>query len=177
MPETVATSRFDADAAVRPARSWRRYWLVVVRVVTGWWFLHAGASKLLAWPFDAGWFVGGAARGTILAPVLAPFSDGVLLAFTNAAVPVGEVLIGLGLLLGCLTRVAAWFGGFLLSILYVVNGQSGGWAESIVTAELLGILLVGTIAVFGAGRIYGVDGRLRESRVVRTSPRLRYLLG
>lgn len=157
--------------------SWGSYWLVMLRLVAGWWLLHAGLSKLLAWPFDASPYVGGAARGTILGPVLAPFSEGVLLTFTNVAVPVGETLVGLGLLVGCLTRVAAVCGGFLLAILYVVNGQSGDWAQGLVTGELLGVLVLGTVAAFGAGRVLGIDAYLGETEFVRNRPVARFLVG
>jgi thiosulfate dehydrogenase [quinone] large subunit len=156
---------------------WLAYWLLVLRLVVGWWLLHAGLDKLLAWPFDASWFLGGAAGGTSIGPLMTLFADGALLTFVNVAVPVGQVLIGLGVLLGALTRLAAFFGAFMMTFFYVVNGETGGWAHGLVTGELLGILLFAMFATLGAGRVLGVDAYLVDSRLVEQHPKLRYFVG
>jgi thiosulfate dehydrogenase [quinone] large subunit len=155
------------------------YWLVILRVVAGWWLLHAGLDKFANWPFDAGWFVGadGAAAGTTLGPFVTLFGDGILLTFTNWAVPIGQVLIGLGLIVGALTRAAAFFGAFLMMFFYFINGETGAWAHGVVTGELLGLLIFGMIATVGAGRFFGIDAYLLESDIVRNYPRLRYFIG
>jgi thiosulfate dehydrogenase [quinone] large subunit len=159
------------------SKPWLAYWLVIMRLVAGWWLLHAGLDKLVNWPFNAGWFVGGAAQGTSLGPFLALFDSGLGLAFTNAAVPIGQFLIGLGLVLGALTRTAAFFGAFMMMFFYFVNGETGGWAHGLVTGELLGVLIFGMIATLGAGRVLGVDAYLAKTEFVRNHPRLRYLIG
>ncbi|MEF8936952.1 MAG: hypothetical protein V5A32_03270 [Halovenus sp.] len=41
----------------------------------------------MGWPFEAGWFVSGAAAGTSLGPVVTQFSDGALLTLINFAIP------------------------------------------------------------------------------------------
>ncbi|MFB6227885.1 MAG: DoxX family protein [Halobacteriales archaeon] len=157
--------------------TWMTYWLVILRVVAGWWLLHAGLDKFANWPFSASWFVGPAAEGTTLGPFVTLFSDGVLLTFTNWAVPIGQVLIGLGLILGALTRAAAFFGAFLMVFFYFINGETGGWAHGVVTGELLGLLIFAMIATVGAGRVLGIDAYLVESDIVQNYPRLQYLIG
>jgi thiosulfate dehydrogenase [quinone] large subunit len=159
------------------AEEWLAYWLVVLRLVAGWWLLHAGLDKFLSWPFNASWFVGGAAEGTSIRPFVTLFSDGLLLSFTNIMVPLGQTLIGLGLILGALTRLAAFFGAFLMLFFYFINGEGGGWAHGLVTAELFGLLIFAMIATLGAGRVLGVDGYLAQSSIVERFPRLRYFIG
>ncbi len=114
MVTDIQTRLLGRDVSFPMDESLLAYWLVVLRLIVGWWFLHAGLDKFLAWPFDASWFVGGAAAETTLGPVVVLFSDGVLLSFTNIMVPLGQTLIGLGLIVGALTRLAGFFGAFLM---------------------------------------------------------------
>jgi thiosulfate dehydrogenase [quinone] large subunit len=173
----IDTSVFGSDVSFTLSGQWLAHWLVVLRIAAGWWLLHAGLDKIWTWPFDASWFVGGAAAGTTLGPVVTLFSDGILLTFVNFAVPIGQALIGLGLILGALTRAAAFFGAFLMMFFYFINGQTGGWAHGVVTGELLGLLIFAMIASLGAGRILGVDAYLAETDFVKNHPKLRYFIG
>lgn len=177
MSSTIETRLFGREVSYTFDGLWLAYWLVLFRVVVGWWFLHAGLDKFLAWPFDAGWFVGGRAAATSLGPFVGLFADGAGLALTNVMIPLGQTLIGLGLVLGALTRLAAFFGGFLMVFFYFINGETGGWAHGVVTGELLGILVFAMIASMGAGRILGIDAVLYESSIVESYPRLRYFIG
>jgi len=173
----VQTRMLGQDVSFNLSQRWLSFWLVMLRLIAGWWLLHAGLDKLASWPFDASWFVGGAAAGTSLGPFVTVFSDGAGLAFTNVAVPVGQLLIGLGLVLGGLTRAAAFFGAFQMVFFYFINGETGGWAHGVVTGELLGILIFGMIATLGAGRVLGVDAYLADTVFVQNHPRLQYLIG
>jgi thiosulfate dehydrogenase [quinone] large subunit len=174
---SVQTRMLGREVSFTLSQPWLAYWLVIMRLVAGWWLLHAGLDKVSNWPFDASWFVGGAAQGTTLGPVVTMFSSGAGLAFTNVAVPIGQVLIGLGLVLGALTRTAAFFGAFMMMFFYFINGETGGWAHGVVTGELLGILIFGMIATLGAGRVLGVDSYLQDTEFIQNHPRLRYLIG
>jgi thiosulfate dehydrogenase [quinone] large subunit len=176
MSTETQSGLFDG-ASFEVSGPWQAYWLVMLRFIAGWWLLHAGLDKFVNWPFDASWFVGGAAQGTTLGPVVTMFSSGAGLAFTNVAVPIGQVLIGLGLVLGALTRTAAFFGAFMMMFFYFINGETGGWAHGVVTGELLGILIFGMIATLGAGRVLGVDSYLQDTEFIQNHPRLRYLIG
>jgi thiosulfate dehydrogenase [quinone] large subunit len=174
---TVQTRMLGQDVSFNVSQPWLSFWLVTMRLIAGWWLLHAGLDKLANWPFDASWFVGGAAAGTSLAPFVTMFSSGAGLAFTNIAVPISQFLIGLGLVLGGLTRAAAFFGAFQMMFFYFINGETGGWAHGVVTGELLGILIFGMIATLGAGRVLGVDGYLANTAFFQNRPRLQYLIG
>jgi thiosulfate dehydrogenase [quinone] large subunit len=175
--QSIDTRLLGRDVSFQLAAPWLAYWLVIMRFVAGWWMLHAGLDKLLAWPFDAGWFVGGAAGGTSLGPFVTLFSDGVALTFVNFAIPLGQLAIGLGLVVGALTRTAAFFGAFLMMFFYFINGETGGWAHGVVTGELLGVIIFGMIATLGAGRILGVDAWLMKTDFVQNHPKLRYFMG
>jgi thiosulfate dehydrogenase [quinone] large subunit len=172
----ITTQLAGRDVSFPVAEQWLAHWLVVMRLVVGWWMLHAGLDKFVNWPFDASWFVGGAAQGTSLGPVVTLFSDGAALTFTNYMVPIGQTLIGLGLILGALTRLAAFFGALLMMFFYFINGETGAWAHGVVTGELLGIVIFGMIATLGAGRVLGVDAYLAETDIVSDHPKLRYLI-
>jgi len=173
----VRTRMLGREVSFNVSQPWLSFWLVIMRLIAGWWLLHAGLDKLAGWPFDASWFVGGAAAGTSIGPFVTMFSSGAGLAFTNVAVPVGQLLIGLGLVFGALTRTAAFFGAFQMMFFYFINGETGGWAHGVVTGELLGILIFGMIATLGAGRVLGVDAYLADTKFFRNHPRLQYLIG
>jgi thiosulfate dehydrogenase [quinone] large subunit len=177
MVTNVNTQLFGRNVSFNVSGAWLAYWLVMMRLAVGWWMLHAGLDKFLAWPFNAGWFVGGAAAGTTLGPVVTLFAEGAALSFVNIMVPLGQTLIGLGLVLGALTRLAAFFGAMLMTFFYFINGETGGWAHGLVTGELLGVLLFAMIATLGAGRVLGVDSYLAEHEVFEANPTLKWFIG
>jgi thiosulfate dehydrogenase [quinone] large subunit len=176
MTDSMSATLLGRDVSYSVSGTWLAHWLVVVRIVVGWWLLHAGLDKIWAWPFDASWFLNGAAD-TTLGPVVTLFADGALLTFTNWMIPIGQTLIGLGLILGALTRLAAFFGAFLMTFFYIINGEGGGWSHGVITGELLGLVLFAMIASLGAGRILGVDAWLVETDVVQSNPKLRWFVG
>lgn len=149
------------------------YWIVFLRLLAGWWFLHAGWNKY-ATPgeFSAGWFL--ERTGTVVSPILTAFAGGGTEAFVNSIVPVGELLIGLGLILGLLTRLASVFGAFMMFFFYFGNEA---WRRGFVNGDLLGLVLFLTIVVFGAGRVWGVDQYIERTALVQSNPWLRYVLG
>ncbi len=172
--KTESSSFHGVSFATEP---WQAYWLVMLRFAAGWWMLHAGLDKVVNWPFDASWFVSGAAAGTSLGPFVTLFAAGAGLTLVNIMVPVGQVLIGLGLMLGVLTRTAAFFGALLMVFFYFINGETGGWSHGLVTGELLGILIFGTIVTLGAGSVLAVDEYLKNLSIIENHPRLAKLLG
>lgn len=149
------------------------YWLVFLRVLVGWWFLHAGLNKFATpGPFSAAWFL--ETRGTLVSPVLNAVAGGATEAAVNIVIPVGEVLIGLGVLFGCLTRLASFSGAFVMFFFYFGNEA---WRRGFVNGDLLGLLMFLTVIVFGAGRVWGLDVYLERTSTVQSNEWLRYLLG
>jgi thiosulfate dehydrogenase [quinone] large subunit len=144
-------------------------------VIAGWWFLNAGLDKVLAEgvTYDTtGWLEMGT-QGSVLHPMFEWFALNA--AFVpNLLVPWGQIAIGLGLILGILTRLAAANGMLLATFFYLGNA---GWGHGFVTSELFGVMIFGTILVIGAGRVYGGDAYLENLELVEQHPRLRYLMG
>ena len=94
--------------------------VTIIRLYLGYGFLTAGWGKITGGAFDASGFIGNAIKN----PVMGPDGTAVFGAYTsflesfampnvelfNVLVPWGEFLVGLGLILGCLTTAAAFFG-------------------------------------------------------------------
>jgi thiosulfate dehydrogenase [quinone] large subunit len=154
--------------------AWTAYWVAMLRVITGWWFFHAGFTKLL----DSGLSFGYAAAylegmsGTTLGPV-ATFLAGYPI-LVGAMVPLFETLIGLALIAGLLTRLASFGGVMFMSLFWVGNAD---FAHALVNGDLMGLLLFVTMIVFAAGRYYGLDASVERLQFVQNNPRLKYLLG
>ena len=172
---TVDTRLFGRDVAYSFDGPWGAYWLVVLRVIAGWWFLNAGLGKVLEQGLlydTTGWLEMGT-QGSVLHPMFEWFALNAAF-IPNFMVPWGQIAIGLGLTFGVLTRLAAANGAILATFFYVGNA---GWAHGFVTSELFGLLIFLSIAVFGAGRVFGVDGYLEGTELLEQHPRLRYLMG
>ena len=141
----------------------------------GWWFFSAGLSKIVEYGvfYDAhGWMMF-ATEGTIVHPITAWFAANAVF-LPNLMIPWGQLAIGLGLLVGCLTRLAAASGAFLMVFFYFGNAD---WGNGFVNGDLLGLLLFLTIIVFAAGRIWGIDAYLERTEFVKNRPKLRFILG
>ncbi len=150
-------------------------WLAFLRIVTGWWFFHAGVTKLiedgLAYGYGPTYLKG--MTGTALGPL--PVWMGNNLAWLiEPMVPLGETLIGLGLMLGVLVRLASVFGAFFMTLFWVGNAD---FAHGVVSGDLMGLLLFATMIVLATGRYYGLDAIIERTSLVERHPKLRYLLG
>jgi thiosulfate dehydrogenase (quinone) large subunit len=132
--------------------------LVVFRLYLGYTFITAGFHKLTG-GFDASGFL----KGAIGNPVKGPEGDilyGWYVSFLkdfalpnvdifNTIVPIGEFLIGLGLIIGCLTTAAAFF-ALIMNFSFLLAGTVSSNPEDIF---LGGIIL---FSGYNAGR-YGLD--------------------
>jgi thiosulfate dehydrogenase (quinone) large subunit len=134
--------------------------LTVLRLYLGYGFLTAGWEKLTGpKPFDATGFLMGVTHNPVLSPTKAieyptylAFLKGFALPnahLFNTLVPMGEFLVGLGLILGCLTTAAALF-GLIMNFSYVMAGVVSSNPLDI----LFGVIILA--AGYNAGRI-GLD--------------------
>jgi len=153
------------------------YWAAALRIITGYWFLHAGITKfafVAGEPFDAsGWMLNATGGSPIHGFFVWAAGTPWLLELTNFAIPAGETLIGLGLLFGALVRLAAFFGGVLMTFFYLGNAA---WSHGFVNGDLMGLLLFVTIGVLGAGRVLGLDALIEQTGVGDTRA-AKFLLG
>jgi len=133
--------------------------LTVLRLLLGYTFLTAGFHKLSANGFDASEFLKGAIANPVKGPedeVLYGWWVSFLKEFAlpnidifNTIVPIGEFLIGLGLILGCLTTAAAFF-ALVMNFSFLLSGTVSSNPRDIILGAI--ILFAG----FNAGR-YGLD--------------------
>lgn len=135
--------------------------LFFVRIYLGWKWIDAGWHKLTAdkW-FDASGFLNGAINKPVMEsgtqhlqyPHFVEFLKHFALpnvGFFNVLIPIGEFLIGLGLIVGALTAAAAFF-GMLMNFMFLLAGtvSSNPW-----------LILFGMVILFAganAGK-FGVD--------------------
>lgn len=173
---TLDTTLFGRPTRIDLSGPWAAYWILFMRLIVGGWFLHAGLDKIVV-PFDgAGWMRFATEGGTpwVHAFLVWAANDPTLLAITNFMIPWGELLIGVGLIVGGLVRLASFFGVFLMLFFYLGGAD---WGHGFINGNLLGLVLFITLMVFGAGRVWGLDEYLEDTALVRNNPKLRYLLG
>ncbi|WP_066057782.1 DoxX family protein [Robertmurraya korlensis] len=131
--------------------------LTLLRVYLGYAWMTAGWGKITG-GFDAAGFL----KGSIANPVAGPdgivygwyvsFLEGVALPnvdLFNFLVPWGEFLVGLGLILGCFTSAAMFF-GLVMNFSFMLAGTVSNNPTDI----LMGVIIL--TAGFNAGR-YGLD--------------------
>jgi len=173
----VFESRFGGVTVRGKAHSLSAWFVLALRLMMGYAFLSSGVDKLLGGSFAAGGYLTNvaAANGNPLEGMFQWMANTPwFLDFVNVAVPVGEVLIGAALLLGAVTRLAAFFGAFMMLLFYFGNWSVG---HGYVNGDFAYMLVFLAVAAFGAGRILGVDAYLEELDVVKDNAWLRYLLG
>lgn len=138
--------------------------LVILRVLIGWHFLYEGIAKLLKGNWSAAGYLS-QARG-ILTPFYQWISDTPsVLAIVNQMNIWGLIAIGLGLMLGALTRWAAYAGMLLILLYYLANPPFVGYYYSIpmegnyliVNKNLVEMAALFLISVTPNGRWAGLD--------------------
>ena len=138
--------------------------LVILRVFIGWHFLYEGVSKLLKDNWTAAGFLT-QSKGVFAGLFHWMANDPEVLDIINFLNIWGLIAIGLGLILGCLTRLAAVFGALLVLMYYMVNPPLIGYFYSIPTEgsyllinkNLVELAALFVIAVTYSGRYIGLD--------------------
>jgi thiosulfate dehydrogenase (quinone) large subunit len=156
--------------------------IVVLRVIIGWHFLYEGLSKLTT----PGWSASGyllQSRGPLSGFFRWMASDPGVLANVNLLNQWGLTAIGLGLILGCFTRLASASGILVILLFYLCNPPFVGYYYSIptegsylvVNKNLVEAAALAVIFATGSGRVAGLDriihGLLRRrARPVAPAP-------
>lgn len=134
--------------------------LAVLRVYVGYTWLVAGWGKISGGQFDASGFLQGAvAKATGDHPAVqgwwAVFLKNVAIPNAevfNTLVSYGELLVGIGLLVGCFTKTAVFF-GMMMNFSYMFSGTTSTNPQLV----LLSVFIL--VSAMNAGR-YGVDGMI-----------------
>ncbi|MGG0718091.1 DoxX family protein [Robertmurraya massiliosenegalensis] len=131
--------------------------LTVVRIYLGWAWMTAGWGKITG-GFDAGGFLNGAVANPVMHDGQAVYGGWVSFlesfALPNAGlfstlVAWGELLVGLGLILGCLTTAAAFF-ALVMNFSFMLSGTVSHNPTDII----MGVFIAA--AGYNAGK-YGLD--------------------
>ncbi|ELZ14335.1 DoxX family protein [Halovivax asiaticus JCM 14624] len=120
-------------------------------------FFQSGIDKVLSGEFGASFYLTTVVpdNGSPAADLFVAMGEtGWFVEFVNVAVPWGEVLIGLGLLFGAFTRLAAFWGAFLMLMFYLGNWEVN---HGYINGDFAYMLVFLSVAAFGAGRILGLD--------------------
>jgi thiosulfate dehydrogenase [quinone] large subunit len=138
--------------------------LVLLRVVIGWHFLYEGIAKLYIPDWSSAnyltlsrWIFANAFQWMAANPTILKIVD-----LLNIW---GLILIGLGLILGCFTRVASIAGAALLALYYISNppfvGMDFGVPSEgnylIVDKNLVEFFALIILAIFPSGTYWGLD--------------------
>ena len=133
--------------------------LTVIRLYLGYAWMTAGWGKLTGEGFSAAGYLSNAVANPVMGPDGAPVYSWYVnflesfaipnIELFNFIVPLGEFLIGLGLMLGCLTTAAAFF-GLVMNFSFFLAGTVSHNPTDI----FLGFIIL--FAGYNAGR-YGLD--------------------
>lgn len=140
------------------------FWLVTLRILIGWHFLYEGLIKV----FNAQWTSYGYlidSKGWLSSFFLNMASNPQLLDFINIANKWGLVLIGLGLIAGCLTRIASVAGIVLLAFYYLSHPPFIGATYMMpsegsylwIDKNLIEIAALAVVLVFPTSYVFGLD--------------------
>ncbi|WP_458208832.1 DoxX family protein [Haladaptatus sp. NG-SE-30] len=165
------------------AHSLSAWFVLALRLMMGWAFAYSGFTKIVAVePFSAGGYLTNVAatNGNPIAGLFAWMgATPWFVEFANVAVPWGELFIGLGLLVGAVVRLAAFFGALMMLMFYF-----GNWdiAHGVINGDFAYMLVFLAVAAFGAGRILGLDAWIENYEISGRSlleryPILEYVLG
>jgi thiosulfate dehydrogenase [quinone] large subunit len=160
-------------------KRYHRIGVALLRVVVGIVFLWAGLEKAIGvglGTWSAAGFLEFATCGSLGWPFVSEVAEGqcfnptqglwVGLAGNEAAmtlidwlVPLGQIGIGVSLVLGLLTRFGAAMGTLMMLFFFVAAWD---FQYGVVNQHLTYALICATIAGLGAGKYYGIDGILAE---------------
>jgi len=150
--------------------------LVILRVTIGWHFLYEGFSKI----YTPGWTSAGYLE--VSRWIFADFFKWIaanptalqIVDFLNIW---GLILVGLGLMLGCFTRIASIGGMVLLLLYYLANppfvgldfGVPTEGSYLVVNKNLVEFFALAVIILFPTGSFLGVDRLLKKLKQKKTN--------
>jgi len=151
--------------------------LVALRMLIGWHFLYEGIAKLTN-PYwtSAGYLA--EAQGLLKGPALQVAASPGAVTVVDYLNEFGLTAIGLGLLLGALTRVSMVMGVALLALYYVVAPPFPGYVYTapsegsyiVVNKVLIEAAALLVLLAFPASRQYSLDALLQGMRAARAVP-------
>ena len=145
-----------------------KYLILVLRLALGWLFIQSAYTKLTA---AGGWTASGYLSKSV-GPLSGWFHSLSGNGTVDGLVMIGELLIGIALVMGVAARLTALAGSAMMLLFYVAKlPPAGTW----VSQQIIYLIALNVLAAARAGTFYGLDGLLQgvEKRV----PALKYVLG
>jgi thiosulfate dehydrogenase [quinone] large subunit len=138
--------------------------IVLLRVAIGWHFLYEGVAKLQKPSWSAAGYLQ-QSKGVLAELFKWMAASPNVLEYVNPLNMWGLTLIGLGLILGCFTRLSAAAGMLIVLMYYLANPPWVGYFYSIpmegsyliVNKNLVEIAALAVIFFTGSGRVAGLD--------------------
>lgn len=149
------------DSRTSSATGWA---IVAMRVLIGWHFLYEGIAKLSNPNWSAAGYLN-QARGPLAGLFKSLAADPNLLSNVNLLNQWGLTLIGLGLIVGCFTRVASASGMLVVLLFYLCNPPFVGYFYSIpsegsylvVNKNLVEVSALAVVYASRSGLFAGID--------------------
>lgn len=143
------------------------YALLALRLAVGWMYFYAGLSKFL----EPGWSAAGYLKGAS-----GPFAQLFLSMSGSAAVDFlvkwGLLLIGLAVMFGAVTRLAAFWGVVITLLFYFSKFPP---EHGLVNEHIVYIAAFAVLAATGIGKLFGVDGAVFMGKLAEKVRWLRWL--
>lgn len=138
------------------------YILLILRVVIGYHFLSEGLNKLFAATWSSGGFL--IQSNWIFSDLFVSLANSsTFVAISDFLNILGQIFIGLGLILGLYSKYAAYAGALLLFLYYIAIPPFVG-GNTFVDRNLLELLGLLIIALFQTSDSIGFDGLLSRIR-------------
>ena len=152
----------------------QRIALALLRVLIGWHFLYEGIVKLMKPSWTAASFLQ-SARGPLANLFHWIANSPEALRYVDLMNIWGLILIGVGLIVGCLTRTASGAGIVLILLYYFCNPPFVGYFYSIpsegsylvINKNLVEAAALLVTLALASGRFYGIDQIFYKFRIVR----------
>lgn len=176
----------EAGAHVRVSALWESAWpekfattilppvVALLRFTMGWIFVYSGFDKLLT-DFSAGGYLANATKGPLAGWFQGLASNPTALNVIDPLVVWGQILIGLALVFGVLTRWALLWAAAMMFMFYISAFPPEN--NPFMDDHLVYILLFGVLGALGAGRIIGLDYLIEKLPLVKRIPGATFLLG
>lgn len=140
----------------------KKFSLLILRLAMGWLMFYAGLTKILNPEWSSKGYMAGA---KILPEIFQWLSLSKILPFTDFLNEWGLTLIGVSLLLGFFVRISSVFGLVLMVLYYLPLVDPAVFPKLghsyFVDEHIIYTLVFLVLAVFNAGRAFGIDSYRR----------------
>ena len=172
---------FGRTGSMQYSESGLGYAILGLRLMMAWTFIQAGLDKVLAESWSSTPFLQGVPEANPFYTLFQFFAA--YPGMVDPLVMYGQILIGLGLLLGAAFRFSALMGGIQMTLFWLASFQAGFMSGLpvnhgfVVNSNLVYAAILFGLGALGAGRLVGVDQYIEGIEFVANNSWLKYLMG